>query len=343
MSVMRTEVLVTPKQLEQQLKSNLSLWQSFAKAFRAKKPKAIMTVARGSSDHAATYAKYLFETELLLPTVSAALSVISVYKAPLELKDVLVVAISQSGQSPDILDVMRYAKAQGALTLALVNDIKSPLAELAEYVIPLHAGEELAVAATKSFLLTLTALLQGVATIKNNTDLLDALHTLPERFQHVFSCDTHAYLDYFDAVNAIILGRGFSFGIAQEVALKFKEVIQIHAEAFSSAEVLHGPFSLFKAKMPVLALTQDDLSLPSMKATLERFKSTGIHPLIICTQSNKNSFNDFDDKILLPDTHYLLTPLLACALLYLMIEALAKKKNLDPDHPPLIQKITRTH
>ena len=117
-SKMRQEILEVPAQLQVQLAHNADIWHAFRVALKARAPKSVMTVARGSSDHAATYAKYLFETELHLPTSSAAPSVISIYKTPLELKDTLVVGISQSGQSPDLLEVMRYAKKQGALTLA---------------------------------------------------------------------------------------------------------------------------------------------------------------------------------------------------------------------------------
>lgn len=341
-SLMRTETLATSQQMKYQLSENLNLWQKFAQIFKDRAPKLVMTVARGSSDHAATYAKYLFETELHLPTSSAAPSIISIYKTPLELKNVLVVAISQSGQSPDLLAVMRYAKTQGALTLALVNDTASPLAELSDYVIPLHAGAEKAVAATKSFLLTLSSLLQGVGVIRQNKALLEDLSQLPQKLEQVFALDIQAYLKYFNANNALILGRGFSFSIAQELALKFKEVTQIHAEAFSSAEVLHGPFSLLKAPLPILALTQNDASLASMLQTLMKIKEAGIEPLIVCSQDSEDHFTAFNNKIILPSSFSLLTPILACGLFYLLIETLAQQKKLNPDQPPLIQKITRT-
>lgn len=341
-SKMRQEIYEVPAQLQIQLARNLELWQAFSAALKTRAPKSVITVARGSSDHAATYAKYLFETELHLPTASAAPSVISIYKAPLELKDTLVLGISQSGQSPDLLDFMRYAKTQGALTLALVNDTTSPLAELAEFVIPLHAGPEHAVAATKSFLLTLTALLQGVAIIKSDTSLLHALAELPGAFAKIFTMDLSQYFSYFSRSNALILGRGFSFSIAQEIALKFKEVTQIHAEAFSSAEVLHGPFSLLKEPLPILALTQNDATLSSMRSTLIKIMEAGITPLIFCSEEISADFKDCSHEIILPTLPSLLTPLLSCALLYLMIEALACAKHLNPDQPPLIQKITRT-
>lgn len=341
-SMMRQEILASSERLSIQLQENLSLWQHFAELFKQKNPDSIVTVARGSSDHAALFAKYLFETELLLPTSSAAPSVYSIYKTQVKLSNTLTLAISQSGQSPDILEVIKCARAQNALTLALANDAKSPLAQLAECVIPLQAEKEIAVAATKSFLLTLTALIHGVTVIKNHRELLSALQELPQALDAVFKLDPNGYLDYFDAPNALILGRGFGFSVAAELALKFKEVTQIHAEAFSSAEVLHGPFSLFSNKIPVLAVVQNDACLASTLATLEKIKALGIEPLIIASQADASYFKNFKHVVFVPSTHALLTPVLACAYVYLLIEALAHQKGLNPDEPPLIQKVTRT-
>lgn len=341
-SVMRQEILASSKLLEAQLSHNLTLWQKFANLLKVKVPHTVMTVARGSSDHASIYGKYLFETELLLPTCSSAPSVISIYKAALKIDDVLVLGLSQSGQSPDILEVVRYARTRDALTLALVNDVHSPLAQAAEYVIPLHAGPELSVAATKSFLLTLTALIQGVAIIKDDAALLTALAELPKLLDQVFQMDVAPYLSYFDDTSALVLGRGFGFSIAEELALKFKEVTQIHAEAFSSAEVLHGPFTLMQAKLPVLALAQNDACLPSLIDTLTKIRAADIEPLVICSEENQAYFQNYKHKVLLPKTHALLTPVLACAFVYLLIETLAQKRGLNPDEPPLIQKVTRT-
>lgn len=341
--IMRKEVLETPEKLQQQLPKNQATQQAFSKIFKERNPQFIMTIARGSSDHAATYAKYLFETELGIPVASLAPSIITMYKSPLQLKNALIMAISQSGQSPDLIAAMQYARSQGALTLAFINSPNSPLAEAAEFVIDLQGGPEQAVAATKSFLLSITALIQTVATINHQEHLLHALEKLPEAMYQVTALPFDSYLDNFNINNALILGRGFGLGVAQELALKFKEVTQIHAEAFSTAEVLHGPFSLLNEPLPMLALAQNDPTLPTLITTLSKIKTIHQEPLIICSNDIANQFDDFKNKLILPVIDARLTPLLACYLGYLFIEALAQYKDLDPDQPPLIKKVTRTH
>jgi len=342
MSFMQSEILATPSLIPGQLQQNLELWQTFIERYQAYAPHSIMTLARGSSDHAAIFAKYLFETELLLPTSSCAPSVISVYQRPLQLQGVLVLAISQSGQSPDLVEVMHYARRSGALTLALVNDTHSPLAQASEFVIPLHAGPELAVAATKSFLLTLTALIHGVSLLTQNEDLQAALFTLPELLLEVFNFPLLSIRNYCAHPETLILGRGFSFSIAAEMALKFKEVTQIHGEAFSAAEVLHGPLALLSKNLPLLLLTQNDASLPNLVDTLHQIRAAGVEPFVLASKVNAGLFRAIPQLILLPDTHPILTPLLACAFLYLLVESLAKARGLNPDQPPLLRKVTKT-
>ena len=342
MSLMHKEILATPHLLSNQLTSNVEHWQTFIRRCQEYAPTTVMTLARGSSNHAAIFAKYLIETELGLPTAAFAPSVISIYHRPIKLERVLVLAISQSGQSPDLIEVMSYARKSGALTLTLTNDTMSPLASMSEFVIPLHAGPEQAVAATKSFLLSLGALIQGISLLKPESNLALPLAQLPELMDQVLKLPVHAHFKYFEAQNAFILGRGFGLSIAKELALKFKEVTQIHAEAFSAAELLHGPFSLLQKQIPVLALSQNDTSLPTLLSTLMKIKNTGNEPLILASEDTKDCFRDFPKLILFPTTHPMLTPLLACAFFYLLIENLAIHKGLNSDHPPLIQKITKT-
>jgi glucosamine--fructose-6-phosphate aminotransferase (isomerizing) len=213
-------------------------------------PTAIVTCARGSSDHAATYAKYLFETQLGLVTASAAPSITSVYLAQPKLAGMLYVAISQSGKSPDLLASVTQAKAAGALTLAFVNAADSPLAQLADIVIPLQAGTEKSVAATKSYL---------VSVWSDNQELQQAVLALPAALAQAWEKDwSHAVNTLQTATNLFVIGRGVGFGTAQEAALKLKETCGLHAEAFSAAEVKHGPMAIVKENFPVLLFTQQD-------------------------------------------------------------------------------------
>src|SRR5690606_13812717 len=225
---------------------------------RAPPPFAV-TCARGSSDHAATYAKYLFETQLGIVTASASPSVGSVYGATQALRGALYVVVSQSGKSPDLLRNAQAAREAGARVVALVNVEDSPLARMADTVIPLHAGSERSVAATKSCLASLSAILQLGACWKGEPPLLDALDALPDALRAAWRC-AWSPLDegLSDARNLFVLGRGLGLAAAQEAALKFKETCGLHAEAFSSAEVKHGPMALVGPGFPVLAFALAD-------------------------------------------------------------------------------------
>lgn len=342
MSIMRAETLEIPAMVTRQLYENDTLLHQIALRIKTYSPDFALTVARGSSDHAATFVKYICETQLGILTSSAAPSVFTLYQALLKPARILAFALSQSGQSPDISEVLRVIRAQGGLTLALVNEANSPLAEYAEYVVPLHAGPEHAVAATKSYVAMLVAILHLTAVLKQDDSLLKALNALPRQLHQLkdldFSSESASFLA---AENALVIGRGFSFPIAQEAALKMKEVTQIHAESFSGAEVLHGPFSLFHQAFPVIVLLQQDATLSSNQALLNRILRTPVKPLLLGNAESLKGYRDCQ-HILLPDAPPLLTPILAIFVLYQFIEQLAIQKGLNPDTPPLIQKITKT-
>ena len=342
MSLMRQEALEFPKVLRTQLAQNQPILMKLAAKLRENYPEFVLTVARGSSDHAATFVKYLCETQFGLAVSSAAPSVYTLYKAPVHLAKSLVVALSQSGQSPDICEVMRYAKENKALSVAFVNETRSPLAQLAEYVVPLHAGKEKAVAATKSYMAMLAATLHFTAIFKEDTQLLTALEKLPAQLESLQNLDFTPYLPLYEhAQHTLVIGRGFEFPIAEEIALKFKEVTQLHAESFSSAEVLHGPFSLFNEAFPVLLLLQNDPSLPSLHDLISRIRQTPVHPLLIGDAISLVGNEDLQ-HIRLPETHPLLTPTVNVFVVYQFLEALAVHKGLDPDTHPLLQKVTKT-
>lgn len=342
MSLMRQETLEIADIIIKQLAQNERLLHKIAEKFCKNQPEFILTVARGSSDHAATFIKYLYETELGLAVSSAAPSVYTLYKAQMHLKRVWAIALSQSGQSPDICEVMRYASTQDSPSVAFVNETVSPLAALAEYVVPLLAGKEKAVAATKSYMAMLTANLHLIAILKQDTLLLEALQALPSQLKGLDNLNFDKVLPLYDqAHHTLIIGRGFGYPIAEEIALKFKEVTQLHAESFSSAEVLHGPFSLFNEAFPVLILMQNDASLPSLQGLIGRIRETPVTPFVIGAKSTLAGLDDLA-QIALPETHPLLAPLVNVFVLYQFIEALAQRKGLDPDTHPLLQKVTKT-
>ncbi|NUO75261.1 MAG: SIS domain-containing protein, partial [Lysobacter sp.] len=259
-----------------QFAANADAVDDLSDYLRQRPPRFIVTCARGSSDHAATYGKYLFETQLGLVTASASPSVGSVYAIQPKLEDALFVAISQSGKSPDLVRNAEIAKAAGAHVVALVNVTDSPLARVADTVLGLHAGPETSVAATKSYLCSLAALLQLTARWSNDAALFNAVHALPDSLHAAFAQDWSPLVEGLkDARNLFVVGRGLGLGAAQEAALKFKETCGLHAEAFSSAEVKHGPMAIVGPGFPVLALAQDDGTGDGTVAVAEEFRVRG--------------------------------------------------------------------
>lgn len=309
-----------------------------AATLRAQPPRFIVTCARGSSDHAATYAKYLFETQLGLCTASASPSVSSVYAAPLKLDSALFVAISQSGKSPDLVRNAEAARQAGARVLALVNVEDSPLAAVAHDVIPLAAGPERSVAATKSYLCTLSSLIQLVAAWGGKRELAHALAALPAQMQHSWALDWSPLVDGLSgARNLFVLGRGLGLGAAQEAALKFKETSGLHAEAFSAAEVKHGPMALIGAGFPLLVFAQDDGTLAGTLAAAEEFRARGAQVFVAAPGDPAGS-----NLPLGPTVHPVCAPLLQVQSFYRAANALALRRGHNPDLPPHLNKVTET-
>lgn len=320
--------------LRAQLAANRSLIEALAQRLRQSPPRLVITCARGSSDHAATFAKYLIEQELGLPVVSFSPSLASLHGKGLGGPDVLFLAISQSGGSPDIVAATRNARDCGSLVAAMVNVEDSPLARAAECVIPLRAGAETSVAATKSFIASLGALLQLVAAWKGRDF---RLADLPAALTQSWAQDWDAPADELArAANLYVIGRGLGLGIAQELALKFKETCQIHAEAFSGAEVRHGPMALVDAGLPVIILSQNDESRPGLQALGEEFVERGARVFA--------SGLDLSGGVALPDPgdDAMVAPLLAIQGCYKLVNAVALTRGLDPDAPPFLAKVTRT-
>lgn len=300
-------------------------------------PRVVVTCARGSSDHAATYARYLLETRCGVLTSSAAPSVSSVYAARPDLEGALCLAISQSGRSPDLLAAADAARAAGALVVALVNDDRSELAKRADHVIPLRAGAETSVAATKSHIASLAAVLHLVAEWRGDSALTKALEFLPDGLDSAWRLDWQpAVARLKDARNLFVLGRGLGLGVAQEAALKLKETCALHAEGLSAAELLHGPMALVKAGFPVLLFAQDDETRASNAVLAERLVKNGAAMIVAGL--------DTAEALTLPTVraHPVVQPMLLIQSFYRMAEALSRARGLDPDCPPHLSKITET-
>jgi glutamine---fructose-6-phosphate transaminase (isomerizing) len=304
-------------------------------------PRAVVTCARGSSDHAATYAKYLIETRARVLTSSAAPSVSSVYGIRQDLRECLFIALSQSGRSPDLLASVAAAKASGATILALCNDLSAPLVAAADLVIELRAGPETSVAATKSYLATLSALARFVAAWTEDAALMKNLETLPALMDDSWALDWSPALRVLrSAAHLYVIGRGLGLGAAQETALKCKETCGLHAEAFSSAEVRHGPFTLLGPGFPALFLAQNDATRHGIESVAAELAQRGVD-VIIAGASTPEAANG---AMLLPtlDAAAEIGPILQVQSVYKLIATLAVQRGFDPDNPAHLRKVTET-
>jgi len=324
--------------VERQLRENASILEALGEQLRANPPRFIVTCARGSSDHAAAYAKYVFETRLGLITASASPSISSIYDADLHLDGALFIAISQSGKSPDLLRSAQAAKDAGARVVALVNVEDSPLAQMADTFVPLRAGPELSVAATKSYLATLAAVLQLTAHWGNDAELHGIVERLPNDLRRGWDCDWSPMVEGLaKATSLFVVGRGYGFGAALEAALKLKETCGLHAEAFSAAEVKHGPMAIVGAGFPVLFFAQGDGTQDNTIAVANEFRARGARVFIAAPG------NHDPDKLPLPDgVSPMVTPLLAVQSFYRAASALSLARGYDPDVPPHLRKVTET-
>jgi glucosamine--fructose-6-phosphate aminotransferase (isomerizing) len=326
-----------PGVVRAQLVRNAAAVARLAAQLRRSPPPAVITCARGSSDHAATYARYLFETRMGLLTSSAAPSVTSVYGARPQVRGCLFLVISQSGRSPDLLESAQAAREGGAHVVALVNDERSPLAGLAEHVLPLGAGAEESVAATKTYIAALAAITHLAAEWLEDAALGRALQSAPEDLERAWHLDWSAALALMDRASSLyVIARGVGLAAAQEAALKCKETCGLHAESFSAAEVRHGPQALLAANFPALILAQDDEARPGLEALARELAQRGV-PLA-CAGI------DVEGAFALPSlaAHPAIQPMLQVQSFYRVANALALARGMDPDAPPHLTKVTHT-
>ncbi|MBB3226713.1 glucosamine--fructose-6-phosphate aminotransferase (isomerizing) [Luteibacter sp. Sphag1AF] len=336
-TLMFREAHETADVVERQLAANEEVVSKLAAHLRAHTPRMIITCARGSSDHAAMYAKYVFETQLGVVTASASPSVTSVYRAPQQLEGALYIAVSQSGKSPDLVRNAQAAKKAGAYVVAMVNVVDSPLAETADVVIPLHAGPEKSVAATKSYLGALFAILHLAARWSEDPEASQALVDLPAQLRQGWDADWSSLTDgLVDARNLFVVGRGFGFAGALEAALKFKETCGLHAEAFSAAEVKHGPMALVGPEFPVLFFAQNDDTLRSVLDVAAEFRKRGAKVWVAAPGATG------DDILPLTATAPIAAPLVTVQSFYRATAALALRRGFNPDVPPHLNKVTET-
>lgn len=336
-TAMRREAGESGEAVSRFLSRNALTLATLAGHLRANPPSLVVTCARGSSDHAATYGKYLIETLVGLPVSSAAPSVTSVFATEFQQTGALLIAISQSGRSPDLLATVDRYKAAGARVVVLVNDESSPLAERADFLLPLCAGPETSVAATKSFIAAVAGLAALAAWWSDDQPLRAALETLPNLLDMAHEQDWSALVDALvDARNLFIIGRGYGLSVAQEAALKLKETCGLHAEGFSSAEVRHGPMAIIDEGFPLLAFATSDKSGDDVRSATQDFADRGATVLLADCAAGANS------PLPVLSTHPVLEPILLIQSFYAAAERLARARGLNPDQPPFLRKVTET-
>jgi glucosamine--fructose-6-phosphate aminotransferase (isomerizing) len=338
---MAAEIAEQPGIWQGLLQADPGQFDAAAAAIRARSPRFVLLLARGTSDHAALYAKYLVEIRLALPAGLVSPSTMTAYAARPDLQDVLVLAVSQSGGSTDLVDTLAVARAQGALTVAVTNDPSSPLARAAEIGVDVSAGTEQAVAATKSYTAQLLALYLMLERVRGG-DPAPAL-ALPRLGEQVLQLNVvmaeHA-ARYRFAQRMVVTGRGYSYPTAREAALKLMETSYLSAQAFSAADLLHGPVATLDAAMPVVAVVSDGVGGRLMDPVLPRLRATGADLLLV---GSAPSVAAAPGGVVLPGgVPEELAPLLEIIPLQYLALHLAVGRGDDPDAPRGLSKVTRT-
>ncbi|MBC3884384.1 SIS domain-containing protein [Undibacterium griseum] len=336
---MLKEACASSERVAEQLTQERERYAELGAHLRDHPPSSVLTVARGSSDHAANYAAYLIMARLGRIVASLPMSLVTLNKAPLLAKDALAIAISQSGQSPDVVEPISYFRAGGATTVALVNDAASPLANAAEWTMPLHAGPELSVAATKSFITSLVAGARLAGHWQNDAAFLSAIEQLPEALHAATQLDWSAALDVLvPAQRIMVVGRGISFPVALESALKFKETSVIQAEAFSGAEIKHGPMALIHDGYPLLIFATRGPAQEGLIKLAEEMRGRGAN-VLLAAPDNIRERNLTLPVAGTPD----LDPITAIQAFYVMAAQLSVARGLNPDQPRHLSKVTKTN
>lgn len=338
-SLMINEAFEAPAAVARQLAEDAAAYASLGEALRATPPQGVLTVARGSSDHAAHYMAYLVMARLGRLVTSLPMSLVTLYQAQLACEGLVSVAFSQSGQSPDLVAPTRVLRAGGARTVAVVNDPASPLAEAAEWVLPLHAGPERSVAATKSYITQLVAGARLTAAWQQDAELQAAVQALPAALDLAARQDWRVAVDALQGADRLfVIGRGTGLAVAMEAALKLKEVCGVQAEAFSGAELRHGPMALVEQGYPLLVLAPRGPAQAGLLALADDMRQRGARVLLAAPPGTPGA-----ELPLAPTGHEDLDPIAVVQSFYPMVEALARARGRNPDEPRHLAKVTRTH
>lgn len=339
-----TEINEQPAALQRFLDAESANVQRIAEAIRRANVQYVTIAARGTSDNAATYAKYIFASFNRLPVALATPSLYTIYQMPPRLTGSLVIGISQSGQSPDIGAVLDEARKQNVPTLAITNFGDSPLARIADHVILQHAGAEQTIAATKTYTTQLCALALFSAALANDAERRQEIAAIPEAVARTLSLNNAAEFAaarWAIATTCIVIGRGYNYATAYEIALKLKELAYVTAEPFSSADFLHGPIAILQGGYPVLFIAPRGRVFDDLLAVAQQLKQRGADLVVISDDSNALALSraPLALPVSLPEW---LSPLIAVVPGQLLAYHLTSAKGYDPDHPRGLTKVTKT-
>ncbi|HEY9595782.1 MAG TPA: SIS domain-containing protein [Spirochaetia bacterium] len=344
-SILEREIGEQPEALGRTVEGNVKVAESLARDIAARGVSYVMIAARGSSDNAGVYAKYLFQAFNGLPVAMATPSLYTFYHRPPRLSNVLVLGISQSGQSEDIVEVLSEAKRQGVLTAAITADGSSPLAGKADHTLLLHTGKEKAVAATKTFSCSLAAIACVSTALEKSQERWSALRGLPEVAAATIKAaagtaaaraERYRYMK-----RCVVISRGFTYAIAMEIALKLKELTYITAEPYSSADFQHGPMAMIEEGFPVVLVAPSGTLLPAMEEFMKGLAERQAEIIAISDSPDvlRQGALQFPLPAKVPEW---LTPMIAVMPGQLLAMNLAKAKGLNPDAPRGLHKVTVT-
>jgi glucosamine--fructose-6-phosphate aminotransferase (isomerizing) len=349
-SRMAREARQAPQAVARLLAHAALLFEELGQGLRAQPPQSILTLARGSSDHAALYTGYLVMARMGRLVTSLPMSLVTLHRARIACDGLLALAFSQSGQSPDLVEPLREFAARGARTVAFVNDAQSPLAQAAQRVFALQAGPETSVAATKSCISQLVAgaafvaSWEAVTTSDAGSDrspgstLWQALHHLPQSLEQAAGLDWSPAIGVLrEARQLYVIGRATGWPVAMEMALKLKELCGVQAEAFSGAEVQHGPIALVEEGFTLLVLAPRGPAQAGLLELAARLRERGASVLLAAPPGTPGA-----QLPIAPTADPELDPIGALQSFYVMVEALARARGLDPDSPRHLSKVTRT-
>lgn len=340
---LQSEIFEQPAALERLLRTQSGPARDIARSIRSREMHWVFIAARGSSDHAALYAKYLWGSRNGLPVALAAPSLFTLYQTPPRLHGALVVGISQSGQSPDIVSVLAEARRQGAPTLAITNDLSSPLAREAEMVLDTCSGPERAIAATKTYTTQLLSIaLLSVALEERHAE---AIERVPEWIRGALALDAaveQATQRYRDMTQCVVLGRGLNYATASEWSLKLKELTGVLAEPYSSADLRHGPVAVVTRGFPVLAVVPGGAVFEDVMALLSSLvEERGIE--LAAVSNDERALALARTPLRLPaELPEWLSPLVSIVPAQLFCYHLARAMGRDPEAPRGLSKVTRT-